>query len=502
MNFLQYLDESKDQLDISILAAGKYLTNNKRITDFLSNPVQIEHKTDGVKLTVIKHKNKGNLDDYIFSYKGSVLYSEEYNYQPNTKVKKESIGASQFKAVFQHFKKLSKNSIPVGTELFIEFLMSKPTLSSNYNTKHKMVLIGSSKSTYEVKFGTLKTKPSGFDTSKRDQYAKELKIDVPQFLFSGIMGNSMNFAKGIQNKILLKEFNARKNSFTWDNPEILLDDLRIMFLAIESKYGGTEEGVVIKYDNRILKWQQEYQIDPAKRLEIKMKYREDDWDLEGDYWNNVKRVALEIVDGITIKSRKLEDLLDELSSTLTKAKLDFEHSKKTVAIIKDDIQLNAKTLLIKHMRGNNNALIIGKFRVLTKEGHYKLIKKASLLYDNVVVCMVTSKDTKDTQAIRTEMIEKSFPNVEIIHHSNGNLLSIMNKSPININVIYAGTDRVNDYKKQIRNNIGTTVKEMKRTDTDISASKVVAKIADRDYFEKNTPTSIHDMYDKLKGFYG
>lgn len=501
MEFLNFINEAKDQLDISILAAGKYLTNEKKIEEFLTSPVVVEHKTDGVKLTIIKQANNGNLNDYIFAYKGNVLYPSEFDYQPNTKVKKDSIGASQFKTVFQHFDKLSKNSIPVGTELFVEFLMTKPTLSSNYSKKHKMVLIGHSKSTWVEKFGRLKTKPTGFQTNNRDNYAKELKIDVPQLLFKGYLGNQSQFRKGIQHKGLLYEFSTRELTMNWDNPVLLIDDLREMFLAVESKYGGTEEGVVIKYNDKILKFQQEYQLDQNARLKIKMQYREEDGNKETDYWNNVTRTALEIANSITVKSRKLPDLMDELSLTMKRLKLDFSHTKKSETVIKDDIQLTAKTQIIKKMRGNNNALILGKFRVLTKGGHYKLIKRAATLYDNVVVCIVTSKDTKDTKELRTEMITKTFPNVEIVHSTNGNISRILQTSPININAVYAGTDRVQSYKDQLKRTLGVDVKEMVRTDDDISASKVIANIDDHDFFERNTPQEIHRMYDRIKAAY-
>jgi len=241
MNFREYLNKEKDQLDISIQSADKYLTSEKKVEDFLLSVVQVEHKTDGVKLTVIKKDD----NDYIFAYKGNVLYKSEYDYQPNTKIEKESIGASQFKTVFQHFNKLGKNDIPVGTELFIEFLMSKPTLSSNYIKKHKMVLIGYSNSIWEEKFGKIKTKNSGMQTDKRDIFAKQLKIDIPQLLFHGIMGSQDTFSIGIKNKILKSEFEQQKLLMNWDNYTLLIDEIKQLFLGIESKYGGREEGVVI-----------------------------------------------------------------------------------------------------------------------------------------------------------------------------------------------------------------------------------------------------------------
>jgi len=501
MNFRNYLIETADKLDISILAAGKYLTSDKKRSDFLSKPVVVEHKTDGVKLTIIKKSNTGHLDDYIVAYKGNILYTDEYNYQPNTKVKKESIGSSQFKEVFTHLTKLGKNAIPVGTELFIEYLMRKPTLSSNYSRTHKMVLIAWSKSTWTDKFGKLKTSPNGFNTQNRDSYAKELKIDVPQLLFSGVMGTSKSFQDGIINKNLRTEFNKRDKSMSWDVDELLIDDIRELFLSVESKYGGKEEGVVIKYDDRYLKFQQEYQVDQVARLQIKMKYREDNPLDETNYWNNVKRVAFEISQGITVGSRSLPDVIGELSDDLRRYKLDFTHSKKGPAIIKDDIQVNAKNLLIKSMEGNNNALILGKFRVLTKDGHVKLIERALRTYDNVVIDVVTNKETKGTKSLRERMLKATFPGVTIINSINGNLTTIIQKSPHNINVIYAGSDRVRSYQDQLKHTVGVTVKEMTRSDSDISASKVIDNIDDKQYFIANTPKQIHDMYDEIRAAY-
>jgi len=501
MSFRKFIYEAKEQLDISILSAGKILTSIDKIREFLTSEITVEHKTDGVKLSIIKQSNNGNLKDYIFAYKGNILYSTEYDYLPNTKIKKESIGASQFKTVFSHFDKLDKNTIPVGTEIFVEFLMRKPTLSSNYNINHKMVLIGYSKSTWEVNFGKLKTKPSGFNTSERAKYAKELKIDVPQILFQGVLGSQITFERGIEHAVLKSEFASRKGSMNWDNPELLLDDIKSLFLSIDSKYGGTEEGVVLKYNDRILKFQQDYQVNQEARAKIKSKYKENDPLTEQKYWDNVKRVSLELSNSIVVKSRKLDDILSELSLMLKRLKLDFTHSVKTEANIKDDIQLNTKTLIIKQMRGNNNALIIGKFRIFTKEGHYKLIKRASTLYDNVLICLVSGPETVSTKDLREKMIRKCFPKVQIMHTNNGNVLSIINKSPININVVYAGTDRVQGYQEQIRNNIGMSVRELPRTDSDISASKIIQDINNEEFFMKNTPSEIHSMYNEIKKVY-
>ena len=238
---------NKTKLDISIQAAGKYLTSKKRIDEFLSTDVIVEQKLDGVKITSIKIAKNGTLDDWIIAYKGNIIYDGEFEFAPKSNIKKKSIGASQFSFVIDNFAKIAEKakSIPIGTELFIEFLMNKPTLSSDYKRKHGMVLIGHTKSTYKEKNGRLITKPGLFSTANRDKYAELCNLDVPSLLFKGIMGTEKDFDNGILNVKLRKLFNERRNAMNWNNNEILLDDIRELFLDIDSKYGGREEGLVI-----------------------------------------------------------------------------------------------------------------------------------------------------------------------------------------------------------------------------------------------------------------
>lgn len=494
---IDYLNESKDMLDISIMSADKFLTSASKIEKFLSSNVSIEAKTDGVKLTVLKVADNGNLDDYIFAYKGNILYYNEFNYQSLNKIKSESIGASQFKLVFDHFEKLEPNTIPVGTELQIEYLMSKPTLSSNYKYKHRMVLIGYSKSNYKISFGKIRTQNTGLKTQFRDKYAKDLKINIPLKLFDGILGSPTTFERGILNDSLRDLYNKNKNILTWDNLETLYTGLKTMFLEVPSKFGGKEEGVVIKYDNVLLKWQQSYQLDQNARAAIKQKYREDVIEDENQYWENVKGKAYNIVQGVK-KSTNINKMLGDLSDVIKRLDINFKHSKKTIAQIKDDIQLNAKTLLLKSITGNNGALIIGKFRVLTN-GHHKLIQSAIKEYSRVAICLVSSKELQSTKDFRRKMIEAVYGNkIEIVEHNNGNIIRILDKIPFNVNVVFAGSDRVVDYQKQVRNTLGLTVREMYRTGNDISATKVIENINNYEFFKENTPRQIHQFYDEIK----
>ena len=495
MTFTQFLRESKEQLDISIQPASKWLTSEKKKEYFLTTPCKIEAKTDGVKLTILKIDDTGDYTkDYIFAYKGNILYTSEFDYTSNYKTKKESVGSSQFKLVFEHFSKLPKNSIPVNTELFVEFLMKKSTLSSNYEKPHGMVLIASTKSSYEANFGKLKTKPSGFDISKRNDYAKQLKLNTPMFLFEGVMISKKTFESGIKNPQLKQIFTQDQSAINWDDYDSIISNISHMLLKVESAFGGVEEGVVIQFPDVLLKIQQEYQVDQAARAAIKNNYR-DTPENEDIYWRNVKLASFEIQKMMTTKNVSLDVKLSELAQILKNYKPVFEHPKKTVSNIKDDIQITTKTQIIKNMKGNNNALFFGKYRVLTK-AHYLIIKRGLDLYDNVVVGLVSSKDTTDTYKLRLKMLQKSFPEIDIIEANNGNILALLRKSPKNINVVIAGTDRVDSYRKQLEKT-DLVVKEIPRVAGDISASKVIEKINDFEFFKKNTPKQIHDMYNEI-----
>lgn len=495
---------SGDRLDISILAANKFLNSSKKLEWFFNTPVEIEAKTDGVKVTALKIADDGDLSDWIIAYKGHILYSEEFNYNSDDNIKKSSIGSSQFKIVLDHFKSLGKTSIPVGTELQLEYLMRKPTLSSNYERPHGIVLIGYSKSTYTEEFGILKTKNSGMKTEKRDFYAKELKLNVPLKIFDGVLSSKEEFERGILAKDLKIAFSKFKEFFDFSDYTDTYNRLSSLLLGIPSVFGGKEEGVVLKFsDGKILKIQQDYQLDQVKRAEIKNKWKESDESSENQYWENVKGSAYDIFYKID-KKKSLSDMLSQMSSLLKRYELNYTHSKKNETIIKDDIELNVKTLILKSLKGNNGCLVLGKFRVLTK-AHFNLIKLATKEFDKVLVCLVSSKDTAKTEDLRLRMLEvalKQFGNkVQIVKSSNGNLLRIISNSDFNINAVYAGSDRVSDYEKQLKNVLGMKVKELVRTDDDISATKVIANINNEKYFKQNTPKEIHFLYsDILKAY--
>lgn len=485
----------KDQLDISILNIDKYLTSDKRKDSFLFNPVEIEEKFDGVKISLFHIDNTGDYTkDFILSYKTNIIYPNEFDYVNKSRVRKESINNSQFIYLFDILKRSNYTSLPIGYEFFIEFLMNKPTLSHQYK-RLGAVLIAYSKTNYEIKFDRIFSKPQGFETKNREKYAKILGIDYPRPLFKGVLAN---FERGIESQELKQIFPKYKNTLNIENKDDYISKITEMFLSLDSKYGGKPEGFVLKYPGFLLKIQQSYQTDQNARNLNKDKFRGTPEE-ESVYWKNVRLAALNIIGSTAIKGN-INDLLSKFNKDLKDLKLDFVHPKKTQFQIKDDIQGNIRMILVKRLKGNNNFLFLGKFRVLSK-AHYNIIKNGLKNFDNGTICLVSSKETKPYESLRLEMIKRCFPNIEIIQKNSGNIISILQDCKQNINAVLCGTDRKNEYENQLKNNPDIKVIETPRDTNAISATKIIENLSNKLFFERNTPKEIHSLYsDILKVF--
>lgn len=503
-------------LDISIKSVAKFATNDTKKELFIDTDLDVFQKTDGVKITVIRTDSKYNkseegfYDNWIVAYKGNVLYLDEFEYASDINIKK-TVGASQFSVILKHLRDLHTNgeikNIKKNTEFLVEFMMNKPTLSSNYHRKHGMVLIGYSKTKYKVKNGKVISKPEEFEVKGRERIAKMFKFDIPVHVFSGKLGDLKSFESNIIDVRFKPIFNTYKEKLeeSLDQPELYIEILRDMFLELESIFGGKEEGVVLtaKDDSFNLKFQQEYQTDQKAREIIKMKHRlaaeEND-----TYWEQIREKTLEIIDEIGVKdgdTTPIRKIMSQVSSLITiiANDINISNSKKSESTIIDDLQLSVKMKALRMLDGNNGALILGKFRVLTN-AHTKIINDALKKYDTVNVVMVSNKETKKNLPLTKKMIALTFGDkINVAFAQTGNLITLLNKFDDNINVVIAGSDRVQAYKKQLLKSPDINVKEIKREDIDISASKVIASFADGDmYFKANTPKEIHNMFDELK----
>ena len=491
-------------LDISIPQVTSRFKSADQILDFMKSKIKIEAKTDGVKLTLVKINDSGTLDDWIVAYKGQIFYRGEFEYIKDSALADQvSIGNSQFDKVFDHLDSLKAsdyNQIPNNTEIFCEFLVTKNTVMSEYTKTGTIIVLGYGKASPELRFGKLKTNSESFETENTKVYADALKLITPPVLFDGVLFPADAMFSGIQNKVLQQELKSKRMTLKSleTDPKEYFNTLIEAFLNVESEFGGKEEGIVFHHNGRLYKAQQTYQLDREARSQKKLRWMEDDPKAEQAYWDDVLEVSKQIAEQTTTQDIKVG--LNEISKKIKQLNFEGVHSKKNQATVMDDIQTNAKMFYLKALKGNNGGLVFGKFRILTN-GHVKMIEKAQKECDEIVIGLVTSSDTKDTKDLRLEALKKTFPGVKIIELISGNIFTALKKAEININHLYTGSDRKEDYERQLLKAPGIDVQEIERSDADISATKVIANLSDYSFFKANTPKAVHTLYEKYTKVY-
>jgi len=484
----------ENYLDISIESVDKFFSkakNKSRIEEFLSSITRVEQKTDGVKVTAYKVASNGDINDWIISYKGNILYDGEFSYGNLSNIK-NSVGSSQFKVVIDHFKKISGfgriQNMNEGLELKLEFLMNKPTLSSNYIEQHAIVLISYCHSVVnktKLQHGIFKSTISKHNDIVTTSFKKM------RFYFS------QDFY--VYTPKLLKNLNSKN-----------LEDLK-KYLDEPSEFGGKEEGVVIFSEGfPPLKLQQAYQNDQAARRAIKLKYQEDTQDREDLYWRGVQLRAKHLFDTREDESASLQDQLKELSSKLQYLSYPVSFKRNSTNMM-DDVQLTCKQLIIRYLDGNDNALIIGKFRVFTK-AHEKIVRDGLFFNDGVKIAIVSNKETKKQLEIRTKMIENTFKEeikigrVELTFCTTGNLFTIINRFDDNINTVICGSDRREGYEKQLEKSQVEVNYQPRDEDSinNISATKVLEALSENDieYYTKNISSNNEELHEQVKQAYG
>lgn len=355
-----------------------------------------------------------------------------------------SSGYAQYIQIFNHLEKLKTTSIPKNTKFFCEFIMKKATLTRSYKQTGALVLLSVENNWNDV---------------ETEKYAKILQLKTPKVLASG------NFEGDILPRI--EEF-----------------------MNAESVFGGIEEGIVLTFETgEKFKLLQPDQHDLAKRREIKASFYE-----SPEYYIKI--------------NKEIQNLpnLNNINWKYIRNNIKLPKSEKLTHLqqIEDALE---RTLAYKEMLDKGVGLILGKFRIFTKE-HEKLVKKALAEKDikKVVICMVTSKDTQHSRSLRMEMLKKfkdSFntsKEIEIIEHSSGNLFSIFKKIGVNPVKLYCGTDRVESYRKMVAH-LFTKVIETKRGEDSVSATKAIANVGNKAEWEKIVSTSLRSMYDEIKRFY-
>jgi len=206
-------------------------------------------------------------------------------------------------------------------------------------------------------------------------------------------------------------------------------------------------------------------------------------------------------------------LMTELENYL---KLEFKENKY-IEEIKHRIMITENT-------NSKLGLIVGRFQPFTT-GHLLLIRELySKIKTTIVIGIVEgslSSKNKDQNPLtfqqRADLIKKVLEKTNIpyviLKFNSGYLpdaLSVINNSVGDFELLYmsCGTDRMKDYTRLLDKakeefNFEYELIELKRTDADISASKVRDAIKSNDFvfYSENTPPGINDeaTFEKLKG---
>lgn len=498
-------------LDISILNVDKELTTPEKISEFLEREMQIQEKVDGTKLTIVRNDRdfdpKDVMNNFIFSYKRTILYPEDYEGVDREAAKNASIGDAQYAFVLDHFAKVNSKlkDIPKNTEFFIEYVMDKPTLTRDYTIKHKMMLIGYASTKWTEKAGLLTTQPGEMENEKVPEFAKLMEIDSPRVILDGKIFPLASLQQSIKDAEFKKLVDKNSKSLRTKDKETYYETLKQCLLDLESRYGGKSEGVVIAFpDGALLKILQQDQHSKDVRGSKKERYSMEP-EKESSYFLEMKSLSEKILKQLDLK-RPFRELLKELSKkaySTTKDELP-EHSKKNLIQMQEDLFHNLKYLLIKKLPGNNAALFIGRMQPPTKL-HLSIIREGLKDFDNVVVAIVKGKKSEakdnpfsfDTQK---EIINTVFPNVKVMQVSTGNVISAMNASDENINAVLCGTDRLESYRNQLKTNPEIAVVETKRDPDGVSGTKLRKALmeGDKKEFERNADPATYKFYDKLR----
>lgn len=451
---------SKDMLDVSIPNADKAFRNPE---SFFEKNFTIEEKLDGTKLTLYRNDEdydpKNFKDNWVVAYKNSILHFDEFDATPLKRTLKQGSGISQYKIVFEHLRKHHKEyeSIPKNTEFFIEFLMSKNTLTRDYVNKHRMIIIGY---THNAKVDThndfrFYTKESKLNQKENEHYADLLKIDLPMPIFKGKMDSFDNLKDGVEHSHLKTLINQRRDKlsslYEEKNWEELYKEIKEMFLDIPSFYGGKMEGVVMKdsADNKLYKFLQADQHDKETRDKIKQKTRMSKEE-ENAYYNEIKEIAKEIIEDIGVKD-SFSEMMRAASSKVNSYKFPKKmHTKKNDHQVREDLHTTLK--MVYEKTKNGWAGVIGKFRIVTKE-HVKMIEYALDKYKGATVMIVSGKRNDGLIDENIRILKKIFEGkpVQFFAAPTGNAVTLERRSRNPIVAYVCGPDREKDYQSQLDN---------------------------------------------------
>jgi len=182
--------------------------------------------------------------------------------------------------------------------------------------------------------------------------------------------------------------------------------------------------------------------------------------------------------------------------------------------------MNLKKLISLIFEENlpGTAIILGRFQPITI-AHYNIINEARKKYQSTFVVIVSGKSRKNNPfsvSERAKLIFQAFegklPMSHIIKAETGFTPDVIRKIESLISkqknkkkfIIFAGTDRIEDYRRQIQNyykgDADVEVIEIPREEDSISATKVRKALIDDDIdnYKRLMPTSLWDKFKNLR----
>lgn len=383
-------------LDVSIKHLKKEINTPEKAKHFLSKTISVEEKIDGTKLILVRTDvtdAKDYYNNWIVSYKGSILYPEEFRHLSDKEkedIKASSIGISQYALVFDKLKSINKNvgRIPKNTAFSIEFAQNKETLTRTYKVFQALFLRTYAPVKYYVDKGflTLSSGAEVTDKAKIKSMADILGISTFPILLEGKIDTAENFSQAIRSEEFRKIFS--EVSINYNDPLDIVGNFSNMVLKIESSLGGMPEGAVISTsDGKLYKVTQEDQYDVSVRGAKKELFKMEP-EAEKVYNETIRQIAKKLIDQLDL-SEPINVVLQKYNNSLKSVNLDkILHTKKKNVNKMDDLMLTGKFIIQQSNFIGRKTKTLGVVPMAGKPvhiGHWKLIELAARENEKVLV---------------------------------------------------------------------------------------------------------------------
>ena len=374
-------------------------TTQTKAKSILTQPILIQEKVDGTKLTLIRTSKCSPLfwENWIVSYKDMILNYSEFEYLLNTDletIRTQSTGISQYAIVFDHLRKINHviSNIPHNTEFSVEFAQNKNTLTRTYNHFGALFLRSFSPTEYFENNGMLVSIPTREEMaySRIHIMANLLQLQTFPVWASGWFDSKSNAIAACKHP-KFKQVLAN-SQLNWNDKADIICCLATAAKKTPSILGGLSEGAVFTLQSgQMFKAVQNDQYDKVTR-QSKKETLTAEYAIESVYFSKLRGIISAIQSNIHIHNNELSQIL--LAADVNKNNIDIAlpHPKKHLRGKLDDLHETAKLMQLKQRVIGQNTVSLGLIPIAGKPfhlGHFKLIELASHQNDTVIVYIST-----------------------------------------------------------------------------------------------------------------